>query len=82
MKHLNIQKQEKKIREVSLHIYDAAANATKKVDLGNYNDFYIARLQWTNDNNTLSAQVLNRHQDNLDLLFVDGTTGSCKSGFE
>jgi dipeptidyl-peptidase-4 len=63
---------------VSLHIYDAAANATKKVDLGNYNDFYIARLQWTNDNNVLSAQVLNRHQDNLDLLFVDGTTAAAK----
>ncbi|PWB24904.1 S9 family peptidase [Flavobacterium sp. HTF] len=63
---------------VSLHIYDAGANATKKVDLGNYNDFYIARMQWTNDNNTLSAQVLNRHQDNLDLLFVDGTTATAK----
>lgn len=63
---------------VSLHIYDAAANATKKVDLGNYNDFYIARLQWTNENNTLSAQVLNRHQDNLDLLFIDGTTAAAK----
>jgi dipeptidyl-peptidase-4 len=63
---------------VSLHIYDAASNATKKVDLGNYNDFYIARLQWTKDNNVLSAQVLNRHQDNLDLLFVDGTTATAK----
>lgn len=64
--------------EVSLHIYDAAGNTSKKVELGNYNDFYIARLQWTNDNNTLSAQVLNRHQDNLDLLFIDGTTAAAK----
>jgi dipeptidyl-peptidase-4 len=63
---------------VSLHIYDAGSNTTKKVDLGNYNDFYIARLKWTNDNNVLSAQVLNRHQDNLDLLFVDGTTAVAK----
>ena len=63
---------------VSLHIYDAAANSTKKVALDNYNDFYIARLQWTNDNNVLSAQVLNRHQDSLDLLFVDGTTAAAK----
>ncbi len=63
---------------VSLHIYDAAANSTKKVALDNYNDFYIARLQWTNDNNVLSAQVLNRHQDNLDLLFVDGATAVAK----
>jgi len=61
---------------VSLHIYDAAANVTKKVDLGKYNDFYIARLQWTNDAATLSAQVLNRHQNNLDLLFIDGTTAT------
>jgi hypothetical protein len=30
---------------------------------GKYNDFYIARMEWTNDAN-LSAQVLNRHQDN------------------
>ena len=64
--------------EVSLHICDVANNATKKVDLGNYNDFYIARLEWTNDNNVLSAQVLNRHQDNLDLLFIDGTTAAAK----
>jgi dipeptidyl-peptidase-4 len=63
---------------VSLHIYDAAGNSTQKVNLGNYNDFYIARLQWTNDSNVLSAQVLNRHQDNLDLLFVDGTTAAPK----
>ncbi|MHC0439945.1 S9 family peptidase [Flavobacterium sp. 3-210] len=63
---------------VSLHIYDATGNASKKVDLGNYNDFYIARMQWTNDNNVLSAQVLNRHQDNLDLLFIDGTTAAAK----
>ncbi|MHC0443994.1 S9 family peptidase [Flavobacterium sp. 3-218] len=63
---------------VSLHIYDAAGNTSKKVDLGNYNDFYIARMQWTNDANVLSAQVLNRHQDNLDLLFVDGNTATAK----
>ena len=64
--------------EVSLHIYDVAAAATKKVDLGKYNDFYIARMQWTNDANVLCAQVLNRHQDNLDLLFVDGNTATSK----
>jgi dipeptidyl-peptidase-4 len=63
---------------VSLHIYDVSGNTAKKVDLGNYNDFYIARLKWTNDSNVLSAQVLNRHQDNLDLLFIDGATASAK----
>jgi dipeptidyl-peptidase-4 len=52
--------------------------ATKEINLGKYNDFYIARMEWTNDANVLSAQVLNRHQDNLDLLFIDGTTGTSK----
>jgi len=35
-------------------------------------------MKWTTDANTLSAQVLNRHQDNLDLLFIDGNTGTAK----
>ncbi len=63
---------------VSLHIYDVVSHANKDVNLGNYSDFYIARMQWTNDANILSAQVLNRHQDNLDLLFIDGNTGAAK----
>ena len=61
--------------EVSLHIYDVMATATKEINLKNYSDFYIARIKWTNDTNVLSAQVLNRHQDNLDLLFIDGNSG-------
>jgi dipeptidyl-peptidase-4 len=63
---------------VSLHIYDVNSNAVKDINLGKYNDFYIARMKWTNDANTLSAQVLNRHQNNLDLLFIDGNTGVAK----
>ena len=64
--------------EVSLHIYDVSTQSTKDINLGNYSDFYIARIKWTNDANLLSAQILNRHQNNLDLLFVDATTGSAK----
>lgn len=63
---------------VSLHLFDVASNKTQTVNLSNYNDFYIARIQWTNDANVLSAQVLNRHQNNLDLLFIDGNSGTSK----
>lgn len=63
---------------VSLHVYDVKTGKTQKINLDKYNDFYIARIKWTNDVNTLSAQVLNRHQDNLDLLFVDGNSGATK----
>ena len=64
--------------DVSLHIYDLNSEKTQKIDLSNYTDFYIARLKWTIDQNVLSAQIINRHQDNLDVLFVDGNSGSKK----
>ena len=63
---------------VSLHLYNVDSKNTKKVDLSKYTDFYIPRIEWTNDANVLSAKILNRHQDNLDLLFVDGTTATTK----
>ena len=34
---------------VSLHLYDVDSKSTKKVDLSQYNDFYIPRIEWTND---------------------------------
>jgi dipeptidyl-peptidase 4 len=61
--------------DVSLHLIDLKTNADTEVRLGNYNDFYIPRIKWTNDANILSVQVINRHQDNLDLIFVEGATG-------
>ncbi len=63
---------------VSLHLFDIKSKETKEVNLKNYTDFYIPRIKWTNDANELSVQILNRHQDNIDLLFVDGTTSKYK----
>ena len=63
---------------VSLHIYDVNLKTKKDINLSNYQDFYIARMKWTNDASILCVQVLNRHQDNLDLLFIDASTGTSK----
>ena len=60
---------------VSLHVYDLKTNTSSKINLGNYTDFYIPRIQWTNEANILSAQVMNRHQNNLDLHFIDASSG-------
>ncbi|MBI6121191.1 S9 family peptidase [Salegentibacter maritimus] len=57
--------------EVSLYTYELAANESEKVELGDYEDFYIPRIKWTQDPEILSVQVLNRHQNDLDLIFVD-----------
>ena len=64
--------------EVSLHIYDSNLKTSTEINLGNYNDFYIPRIKWTNDDNLLSVQVMNRHQNNLDFHFVNAKTNSTK----
>ncbi|EAZ96523.1 dipeptidyl aminopeptidase IV [Flavobacteria bacterium BAL38] len=63
---------------VSLHIFDLKSGTTKKINLGDYKDFYIPRIKWTNDAAVLSVQVMNRHQNNLDLHFVDANSGVTK----
>lgn len=64
--------------KVSLHIANLETMSLDEIKLGDYQDFYIPRIQWTNDPNTLSVQVLNRHQNNLDLIFVDAKTKKTK----
>lgn len=64
--------------KVSLHIFEIASGHSKKINLDQYTDFYIPRIKWTNDGVVLSAKILNRHQNNLDLLFVDAQTGNSK----
>jgi hypothetical protein len=49
-----------------LHIYDVNSKSKKDIKSRNYSD-HIARMKWTNDANV--PQVLNRHKDNLDLIF-------------
>ncbi len=63
---------------VSLHMYDVSNNKISDVDLGDYSDFYIPRIKWTNDPSILSVQVLNRHQNVLDLIFVNAESNRAK----
>ncbi|HET8804614.1 MAG TPA: S9 family peptidase [Aequorivita sp.] len=64
--------------KVSLQLYDLASGKTSEVNLSKYNSYYIPRLLWTNDNNILSVQLTNRHQNVLDLVFVDVSNNSSK----
>lgn len=57
--------------EVSLHVYNLSTGISKQVDLSSYNNYYIPRLKWTADPDVFSVQLMNRHQDVLDLVFVD-----------
>ena len=63
---------------VSLHIYDVASHKTENVSLSKFENYYLPRLQWTNDVNILSLQLTNRHQNKLDLVFYDAQKNSSK----
>ncbi|MDH6601886.1 dipeptidyl-peptidase-4 [Myroides gitamensis] len=60
--------------EVALYIYDVDKATNKRVDLSEFSNFYIPRIKWTNDAKHLSVQVINRHQNDLKVFFVDGST--------
>lgn len=57
--------------KVSLHLYDLKTQKSTTVDLSEFTDFYIPRIKWTNENNFLSFQLINRHQNDLKLYFFD-----------
>ncbi len=58
--------------EVSLHIYNIKTEKKDEVTLNNNKQYYIPRIQWTKEANTLAVTTINRHQNNVNLLFVDG----------
>ena len=60
--------------EVSLFMYNLTSNSNQKVNLGKDQQYYIPRMEWTNAKNTLCVTTLNRHQNNLNLIYVDGNT--------
>lgn len=62
---------------VTLEVYDVATKKTTNlIKHSVFGEFYIPRIKWTNDANILSAQIINRHQDELHLQFYDATTNS------
>lgn len=64
--------------KVSLHIYNLAAKSTSEVNISKYNSYYIPRIKWTNNPAVLSVQLTNRHQNELDLVFVNASDNSSK----
>lgn len=63
---------------ISMHIVDLKTNVHQLIPTGDNNDIYIARAGWTNDASTAWMQRVNRHQNQLELLFVDAITGESR----
>ena len=63
---------------VTLHMHNLKEKTSKQVVFEGVSQYYIPRIKWTNESNTLSVITLNRHQNNLNLFFVDGNSLSSK----
>lgn len=64
--------------KVEVFIYDLSSRQTVPVAVGAglNGDFYIPRINWTQDPNQLCVFQMNRHQNELQLLLANATTGS------
>jgi dipeptidyl-peptidase-4 len=49
------------------------------MDIGTETDQYIPRIKWLPQGNTLAILRMNRHQNELDLLFADADKGTSRS---
>tara|TARA_B100001093_G_scaffold520174_1_gene613326 strand:- start:142 stop:2310 length:2169 start_codon:yes stop_codon:yes gene_type:complete len=66
---------------VELFIYDLNSKKTTKANINVEEEFYIPRIKWTLDEGVLSVQRMNRHQNQLDFIFVDAKDGSSQTIF-
>ena len=66
---------------VEIFIYDLESNKIIEAAIEVEEEFYIPRIKWTNNQNVLSVQRMNRHQNNLDFILVNATDGSANTIF-
>lgn len=52
---------------VSLHTYELNSAKTQKVDLNSVENYYIVKIKFTNEKNTLAVITSNRHQNKVDI---------------
>ncbi|HKO82404.1 MAG TPA: S9 family peptidase, partial [Chitinophagaceae bacterium] len=67
--------------KVEIHLYELATAKDVKAQY-EQGDIYIPRIKWTKDDNKLVVFWMNRHQDDLKLLFTDAKTGASNILYE
>ncbi|SZD71886.1 Prolyl tripeptidyl peptidase precursor [Candidatus Ornithobacterium hominis] len=55
----------------SVHIFDLNSKALKNIDLSDYQDFYVPKIQFSKKTNDLAVLVSNRHQNHVDFWMVN-----------
>lgn len=57
--------------KVSLHLYDVKSGTAESVSLTSIENYYIPKIKFTKEKNTLAVLTSNRHQNKVDISFVD-----------
>ncbi len=60
---------------VSAQLYQLSSGKTSKLNLVNFENYYIPQIFQTNDSNEIVIATSNRHQNQVDLLKVDTKSG-------
>ena len=63
---------------VAIKIYELANKKTTNVDIGAETNIYIPRIIWTQNPEVLSVRRMNRHQNKIEVLHADASTGKTK----
>lgn len=63
---------------VTIHVYHLDSDEITTMEIGEEDDQYIPRINWTKDNNQLAIRRMNRLQNKLELLFANVVSGSSK----
>lgn len=61
---------------VSAQLYQLSSGKTSKLNLENFENYYIPQIFQTNDSNEIVIATSNRHQNKVDLLKVDTKSGN------
>lgn len=57
--------------KVSLHVFDLKSGKTSTINLTAVENYYILKIKFTKDKNTLAVLTSNRHQNKVDVNFVE-----------
>ncbi len=68
--------------KVDVHIYSLSDQQTRIAKTGSERDQYLPRIQWTQTDQFLSIQRLNRWQNHWELLFCNSANGDCGVALE
>jgi len=59
-------------------VLDVSSKRIRWIDTGDNPDVYLARMEWAESSDELVIQRMNRHQNRIDVMLADATSGAAR----